>query len=63
MTQTVFGKKIGMGECYLGDTRTAATKIQLYPATISQLKTAEKDGYVATQIAFATPKKKISQAI
>ena len=63
MTQTVFGKKIGMGECYLGDTRTAATQIQLYKATISQIKTAEKDGYTATQIAFETPKKKVSQAL
>jgi large subunit ribosomal protein L3 len=63
MTRTVFGKKIGMGECYLGDTRTAATQIQLYSATVSQLKTKEKDGYVATQIAFATPKKKVSQAL
>ena len=57
MTNVIYGKKIAMGEAYLGDTRRGVTKIALYPMTISQLKTVEKDGYAAAQVGFGAPKK------
>lgn len=57
MTKVIYGKKIEMGEVYLGETRRGATKIALYPMTVSQLKTVEKDGYAALQVGFGKPKK------
>lgn len=57
MTKVIYGKKIAMGEAYLGDTRRGVTKIALFPMTVTQLKTAEKDGYVSAQVGFGTPKK------
>lgn len=46
-----------MGEAYLGDARYGVTKIVLYPMTVTQLKTQEKDGYVSVQVGFGAPKK------
>lgn len=46
-----------MGEAYIGDTRRGVTKIALYPMTVSQIKSAEKDGYSAIQVGFGAPKK------
>lgn len=46
-----------MGEAYIGDTRRGVTKIALYPMTVSQVKSAEKDGYQAIQVGFGAPKK------
>lgn len=57
MTNVIYGKKIMMGEAYIGDTRRGVTKIALFPMTISQLKSVEKDGYQAIQVGFGTPKK------
>ena len=57
MTTVIYGKKISMSEAYLGDTRRGVTKIALYPMTISQLKTIEKDGYLATQVGFGKHQK------
>ncbi len=57
MTTVVYGKKIGMGEAYLGDVRRGVTKIALSPMTISQIKTVDKDGYSAAQVGFGSPKK------
>lgn len=57
MTKIIYGKKIGMGEAYIGDVRSAVTQISLYPMTVTQLKTLEKDGYEAMQVGFGTPKK------
>ena len=57
MTTVVYGKKIGMGEAYLGDVRRGVTKIALSPMTISQIKTVDKDGYSAAQVGFRSPKK------
>lgn len=56
MTKVIYGKKIEMGESYLGDLRRGVTKIVLYPMTISQLKTVEKDGYQALQVGFGIHK-------
>ena len=57
MTTVIYGKKIGMGEAYLGDTRHGVTQIALVPMTISQIKTIEKDGYASAQVGFGAPKK------
>ncbi|MEI8232567.1 MAG: 50S ribosomal protein L3 [bacterium] len=57
MTTVIYGKKIEMGEAYIGETRRGVTKIVLSPMTISQLKTVEKDGYSAAQVGFGKPKK------
>lgn len=57
MTKIIYGKKIGMGEAYIGDVRSAVTKLSLFPMTVSQLKSVEKDGYAAMQVGFGTPKK------
>lgn len=63
MTTVIYGKKIAMGEAYIGDTRRGATKIALYPMTISQLKTVEKDGYQALQVGFGAPKKHTKRTV
>lgn len=63
MNNVVFGKKLGMGEAYIGHTRVAVTKIALMPMTVSQLKTVEKDGYASAQVAFDTPNKKSNKAL
>jgi large subunit ribosomal protein L3 len=57
MTKIIYGKKISMGEAYIGDTRRGVTKIALMPMTVSQLKSVEKDGYSALQVGFGAPKK------
>ena len=57
MITVIYGKKIEMGEVYIGDTRAGVTKIALYPMTVSQLKSEDHDGYNATQVGFGTPKK------
>jgi large subunit ribosomal protein L3 len=57
MTKVIYGKKIEMGEVYLGETRRGVTKIALYPMTVTQLKNQDKDGYSAIQVGFGAPKK------
>lgn len=47
-----------MGEVYLGTTRRGATKINLLPMTVSQIKTSEKDGYSSMQVTFGKKNKK-----
>lgn len=56
MTKTIFGHKIGMTELYQGNARVGVTEISLLPMTVTQVKTVEKDGYSALQVAFG-PKK------
>lgn len=63
MTTIIYGKKIEMGEAYIGETRRGVTKIALSPMTVSQLKTVEKDGYSATQIGFGSPKKHTKRTV
>lgn len=63
MTKVIYGKKIEMGEAYIGETRRGVTKIALHPMTISQLKSVEKDGYAAIQVGFGTPKKHTKRTV
>ncbi|MFH1244798.1 MAG: 50S ribosomal protein L3 [bacterium] len=58
MTTTIYGHKVMMGEVYLGTTRRGATKINLLPMTVSQIKSSEKDGYTSVQVSFGKKLKK-----
>ena len=54
----LIGKKIGMTQVYDADgKRTCVTVIECGPCPVVQLKTLEKDGYVAAQVAFGAQKK------
>lgn len=57
MTTVIYGKKMIMGEVYVGNSRRGVTQIALYPMKVTQLKTHEKDGYESAQVGFGTPKK------
>ncbi|MBQ6915046.1 MAG: 50S ribosomal protein L3 [Kiritimatiellae bacterium] len=54
----LIGKKIGMTQVYDADgNRTCVTVIEVGPCPVVQLKTLEKDGYVAAQVGFWPQKK------
>lgn len=57
MTNVIYGKKIQMGEAYIGESRRGVTKIALLPMTVTQLKSVDKEGYTALQVGFGDPKK------
>ena len=61
----VIGKKVGMTQVYDADgVRTCVTVIEVGPCPVVQLKTAEKDGYVAAQLGFGEQKvKRLSKAV
>lgn len=53
----LLGKKIGMTRYYTtGGVNVPVTVIQVGPCVVTQLKTAEKDGYTAVQIAYGDVK-------
>ena len=53
----LIGKKIGMTQVYDADgKRTCVTVIECGPCPVVQLKTLEKDGYVAAQLGFGGQK-------
>jgi large subunit ribosomal protein L3 len=64
MTEGIIGKKLGMTQVFLeGGRSEAVTAIEAGPCTVTQVKTAEKDGYAAAQLGFgeikqARPRKK-----
>jgi len=54
----LIGKKIGMTQVYDAEgNRTCVTVIEVGPCPVVQLKTLEKDGYVAAQVGFGPQKK------
>ncbi len=57
MTTVIYGKKMQMGEAYVGNVRCGVTQIALYPMTVTQLKSMDKDGYQSVQVGFGAPKK------
>jgi len=61
--KVIYGKKIEMGEAYIGETRRGVTKIALSPMTVSQLKSVEKEGYAAIQVGFGKPKKHTKRTV
>ncbi len=57
MIQQILGKKLGMTQVYGNDGKVAGvTAIETGPCTITQVKTADKDGYNAVQLGFGTAK-------
>ena len=53
----LIGKKVGMTQVFDADgKRTCVTVIECGPCPVVQLKTLEKDGYVAAQVAFGEQK-------
>ncbi|MCB0395354.1 MAG: 50S ribosomal protein L3 [Flavobacteriales bacterium] len=55
----IIGKKLGMTSTFLENGKNiACTVIQAGPCVITQLKTVEKDGYEAVQLAFGERKEK-----
>jgi len=58
MVQGIIGKKIGMSQVFRDDgTMAAVTAIEAGPCTITQVKTADKDGYNAIQLGFGGAKR------
>jgi large subunit ribosomal protein L3 len=55
----IIGKKIGMTSVFSADGRNVpCTVLQCGPCVVTQVKTQEKDGYVAIQLAFDDKKEK-----
>jgi large subunit ribosomal protein L3 len=55
----IIGKKIGMTSVYDADGRSIpVTVIQAGPCVVSQVRTVEKDGYAALQLAFDNKREK-----
>jgi len=58
MNDGIIGKKIGMTQIFNEDgTVEAVTAIEAGPCVITQVKTADKEGYNAVQLAYGTAKK------
>ncbi len=59
MINGIIGKKLGMTQVFdeMGNL-TAVTVVEAGPCVVTQIKTAEKDGYEAVQIAFEDVKEK-----
>jgi len=59
MCNTIVGRKLGMTQVWSEDDRLIpVTVIQAGPCTVTQIKTAEKEGYDAVQIGFGAIKPK-----
>jgi large subunit ribosomal protein L3 len=52
MTEGILGKKLGMTQVFNEDGASAVTAIEAGPCTVVQVKTAEKDGYLAARLGF-----------
>lgn len=53
MGKTILGKKVGMTRIYTADGKNVpVTVVQAGPCVVTQVKTAEADGYSAVQIGF-----------
>ena len=56
----ILGRKLGMTRIFAGDgSAVAVTVVQAGPCPVTQVKTAETDGYNALQIAYEEAKDKI----
>ena len=56
----IVGRKIGMTSVFAGDgSAVAVTVIQAGPCPVTQVKTLEKDGYSALQMAFGETREKL----
>ncbi|MFO7973376.1 MAG: 50S ribosomal protein L3 [Candidatus Hydrogenedentota bacterium] len=60
MVSGLLGKKLGMTRIFTEDGRwVPVTVLEAGPATVMQVKTNERDGYVAVQLGFADAKKSL----
>ncbi len=60
MKKAILGKKIGMTQVFLADgTLVPVTVVEAGPCVVTQVKTAENDGYDAVQVGFEDKKEKI----
>jgi large subunit ribosomal protein L3 len=58
MTEGIIGKKLGMTQVFgEGGKSEAVTAIEAGPCTVTQVKTADNDGYSAVQLGFGEAKK------
>jgi large subunit ribosomal protein L3 len=58
MTEGILGKKLGMTQVYgKGGKTEAVTAIEAGPCTVTQVKTMEKDGYIAAKLGFGEVKR------
>jgi large subunit ribosomal protein L3 len=58
MNPGIIGKKIGMSQVFTDSGKAeAVTVIEAGPCTVTQIKTAAKEGYEAVQIGFGTAKR------
>lgn len=61
--KAILGKKLTMSQAVTADGRLVpVTRIQAGPVTVTQIKSAEKDGYLAVQIGYGEGKK-LSKAV
>lgn len=62
MTEGILGKKLGMTQVYgEGGKAEAITAIEAGPCTVTQIKTMEKDGYIAAKLGFGEVKAKTAK--
>ena len=52
MTEGILGKKLGMTQVFGEGKSRAVTAIEAGPCTVVQIKTGEKDGYLAAKLGF-----------
>ena len=53
MKKAILGKKIGMTQIFVDDGRLVpVTVVEAGPCTVTQVKTAQTDGYEAVQVGF-----------
>ncbi len=58
MTKGILGRKIGMTQVFDEDGHAVpVTVVEAGPCRVAQVKTPEKDGYTAVQLAFGAPKR------
>ena len=58
MISGIIGKKLGMTQVFRDNGKVeTVTAIEAGPCTVTQVKTAEKEGYQAAQLGFATAKR------
>ncbi len=53
----LIGKKVGMTQVFVDGKRICVTVLEVGPCPVVQLKTLERDGYVAAQLGFGEQKK------
>ncbi len=57
----IIGKKLKMEQVWKGDKVVPVTALQAGPVTVLQIRSKEKDGYIAAQVGFNPTKKKLTK--